>query len=75
MYGSGGRYVTTDNAYVKQDRVDVAPQVAGDVREVFVGENARARGRRRCWSWTTRCRDRRRSAPRRSSPRAHEVER
>lgn len=40
LYGSAGRYVSTDNAYVKQDRVDVAPQISADVREVFVGENA-----------------------------------
>jgi membrane fusion protein (multidrug efflux system) len=38
-YGSGGRYVDTDNAYVQRDRVDVAPQVSGDVREVLVAEN------------------------------------
>jgi len=40
-YGSGGRWVSTDNAYLKQDRVDVAPQIAGDVREVRVVENQR----------------------------------
>ncbi|HEX7375080.1 MAG TPA: HlyD family secretion protein [Steroidobacteraceae bacterium] len=40
-YGSGGRYASTDNAYLKQDRVDVAPQIAGDVREVRVMENQR----------------------------------
>jgi membrane fusion protein (multidrug efflux system) len=39
-YGSGGRYATTDNAYLKQDRIDVAPQISGDVREVRVLENA-----------------------------------
>ncbi len=45
FYGSSGRYVATDNAYLQQDRVDVAPQVGGDVMEVFVAENARvARG-------------------------------
>lgn len=38
-YGSGGRFVSTDNAYLKQDRVDVAPQISGDVREVRVVEN------------------------------------
>jgi membrane fusion protein (multidrug efflux system) len=38
-YGSGGRYVDTDNAYVQRDRIDVAPQVSGDVREVLVAEN------------------------------------
>jgi len=45
FYGSAGRFVSTDNAYLQQDRVDVAPQVAGDVLRVFVAENARvARG-------------------------------
>ena len=39
LYGSAGRYVSTDNAYVQRDRVDVAPQVSGDVREVYVKEN------------------------------------
>jgi membrane fusion protein, multidrug efflux system len=38
-YGSSGRYVSTDNAYVQRDHIDVAPQVAGDVREVYVKEN------------------------------------
>jgi len=38
-YGSGGRYVDTDNAYVQRDRVDVAPQVSGDVSELLVAEN------------------------------------
>lgn len=42
-YGSGGRYVSTDNAYLKQDRVDVSPQIAGDVREVRVIENEHVR--------------------------------
>ncbi len=41
FYGSAGRYVSTDNAYLEQDRVDVAPQVSGDVLQVFVAENAR----------------------------------
>jgi membrane fusion protein (multidrug efflux system) len=39
VYGSGGRYVDTDNAYVQRDRVDVAPQAAGDVRELYAKEN------------------------------------
>jgi membrane fusion protein (multidrug efflux system) len=42
-YGSGGRYASTDNAYLKQDRVDVAPQISGDVRDVRVLENAAVR--------------------------------
>ena len=40
LYGTAGRYAATDNAYVQRDRVDVAPQVSGDVREVHVAENA-----------------------------------
>lgn len=40
-YGSGGRYVSTENAYLRQDRVTVAAQVAGNVREVDVAENQR----------------------------------
>ncbi len=39
VYGSAGRFVSTDNAYLQQDRVDVAPQVSGNVSEVYVGEN------------------------------------
>jgi membrane fusion protein (multidrug efflux system) len=38
-YLSSGRYVGTDNAYVKGDRVLIAPQVAGVVVEVLVQEN------------------------------------
>jgi membrane fusion protein (multidrug efflux system) len=41
LYGSAGRYVSTDNAYLQRDRVDVAPQVSGDVHEVLVDENQR----------------------------------
>ncbi len=40
VYGSAGRYVSTDNAYIQQDRVDVAPQVSANVVEVAVPENA-----------------------------------
>jgi membrane fusion protein (multidrug efflux system) len=39
LYGSAGRYVSTDNAYLQQDRVDVVPQVSGNVSEVLVAEN------------------------------------
>jgi membrane fusion protein (multidrug efflux system) len=38
-YGSSGRYVDTDNAYVKQDRVDVSARTSGAVLQVHVGEN------------------------------------
>mgnify|MGYP001029459065 CR=1 FL=1 len=39
LFGSAGRYVSTDNAYIQQDRVNVAPQVSANVLEVYVGEN------------------------------------
>lgn len=39
VWVSGGRYVSTDNAYVKQDKVSVAPEVQGLVVAVHVGEN------------------------------------
>lgn len=40
VYGSAGRYVDTDNAYLQRDRIDVSPQVSGDVRDVLFHENA-----------------------------------
>lgn len=40
MWVTGGRYVSTDNAYVKQDKVAVAPEVQGLVTAVHVAENA-----------------------------------
>ena len=40
LYGSAGRYVSTDNAYLQQDRIDVAAQIAGNVLKVYVNENA-----------------------------------
>lgn len=39
FYLLGGRYVATDNAYVKADMIPLSPQVAGVVQEVFVTEN------------------------------------
>ena len=39
LYGSAGRYVSTDNAYLQQDRVDVVPQVSANVAQVAVAEN------------------------------------
>lgn len=42
-YGSGGRFASTDNAYLKQERIDVAPQASGEVREVRVAENVAVR--------------------------------
>lgn len=40
---TSGRYVSTDNAYVQQDMVSVAPEVNGIIAEVFVRENQRVR--------------------------------
>src|SRR5688572_27265601 len=38
-YLASGRFVGTDNAYVKGDRVLIAPEIAGVVIEVTVQEN------------------------------------
>jgi len=38
-YLAGGRYLETDNAYVKADKVPVSAEVAGAIREVLVTEN------------------------------------
>lgn len=37
---SGGRYVSTDNAYVKAHIVQIAPEVSGQVRRVLVQDHA-----------------------------------
>lgn len=39
LYLQGGRYIETDNAYVKAEKVPVSAQVSGTVIEVLVGEN------------------------------------
>ncbi|UGV32063.1 HlyD family secretion protein [Halopseudomonas aestusnigri] len=39
MYLNGGRYIETDNAYVRADKVPVSAQVSGTVVEVLVQEN------------------------------------
>jgi membrane fusion protein (multidrug efflux system) len=41
FFGRGGTVASTDNAYIKQDRVDVTALVSADVRQVHVRENAR----------------------------------
>ena len=38
-YFSGGRYVSTDNAYVHADMVAISPQVSGPIADVRVHEN------------------------------------
>ena len=40
---SGGRYVSTDNAYVKAHIVQIAPEVSGQVRRVPVHDHATVR--------------------------------
>src|SRR3954466_339504 len=40
---TSGRYVSTDNAYVQQDMVSVAPEVNGIIVAVQVHENQRVR--------------------------------
>ena len=39
FYLKGGRYVSTDNAYVKADKVPVSAEVSGAVKDVLVHEN------------------------------------
>ena len=39
VYLRGGRYIETENAYVKADKVPVSAEVAGTVRELLVNEN------------------------------------
>lgn len=39
IYFLSGRYVSTDNAYVKADMVTVSPEVAGKITAVYVTEN------------------------------------
>jgi len=39
FYLEGGRYVSTDNAYVKADKVPVSAEVSGAVKDVLVHEN------------------------------------
>jgi membrane fusion protein (multidrug efflux system) len=41
LYLHGGRYVTSDNAYVRADKLTITSEVAGSVVEVAVRENQR----------------------------------
>ncbi|BBK40827.1 hypothetical protein STVA_08470 [Allostella vacuolata] len=43
LYLSGGRYVATDNAYVRADKVTISTDVSGMVEAVLVAENQRVR--------------------------------
>ncbi|QNA84020.1 HlyD family secretion protein [Sphingomonas sp. So64.6b] len=40
---TSGRYVSTDNAYVKQDMVSISPDVTGRIVQVSVSENQRVK--------------------------------
>ena len=46
----GGRTVGTEDAYVKADIAQIAPEVSGRVVEVLVRDHAAVSGRRRRWS-------------------------
>ena len=39
LYAAGGRYVTTDNAYVKANVIIISPEVSGRVTSVLVADN------------------------------------
>lgn len=39
LWASGGRYVSTDNAYIKASRVQISADIEGRVVDVRVGEN------------------------------------
>ena len=40
---ASGRYVTTENAYVKANLIQISAEISGRVADVFVGENALVR--------------------------------
>ena len=50
---TGGRYVSTDNAYVQADTVDVATDVDGLVKRIEVQDNQHVSAGRSCSPWTT----------------------
>jgi membrane fusion protein (multidrug efflux system) len=41
IWQQGGRYITSENAYVRADIVQIAPEVSGRVAEVLVRDHAR----------------------------------
>jgi membrane fusion protein (multidrug efflux system) len=43
MWLTSGRYITTDNAYVRQDVISISPDVTGRIVAVSVGENQRVK--------------------------------
>jgi membrane fusion protein (multidrug efflux system) len=43
LYLTSGRYISTDNAYVRQDMISISPDVTGRIVSVNVGENQRVK--------------------------------
>lgn len=43
FYLTGGRYASTDNAYVQQDTISISPDVSGRIVQVNVKENQRVK--------------------------------
>jgi len=41
FYLNGGRFVSTDNAYIKSDIASISPEVSGNIVNVMVSENQR----------------------------------
>jgi membrane fusion protein (multidrug efflux system) len=41
IWQQGGRYITSENAYVRADIVQISPEVTGRVVEVLVRDHAR----------------------------------
>ena len=39
LYAAGGRYVSTDNAYVKANVIIISPEISGRVTSVMVTDN------------------------------------
>jgi membrane fusion protein (multidrug efflux system) len=39
IYLKGGRFVETDNAYIKADKVPISAEVSGNIKQVLVSEN------------------------------------
>ncbi|MEZ5504381.1 MAG: hypothetical protein R3E50_17600 [Halioglobus sp.] len=43
LYFTAGRYISTDNAYLKFDKVTLSAEVTGNITEVLVAENQHVR--------------------------------
>ena len=51
LYAAGGRYVSTDNAYVKANVIIISPEVSGRVTSVLVADNQPLKPMMFCYSW------------------------